>query len=161
MGRPVGSGVVSAEERFWRFVNPIMDDRGCWEWSGALTSGKFNYGKMGLGYKEGWVAASRFSWVMHFGGIPEWACVLHKCDNPPCVNPSHLFLGSKRDNSVDMYEKGRHRGSTVTHCRRGHSRAEHGRAITCTRANGKRYDTWDCKICDKWRKERRRDGNPT
>lgn len=52
--------------------------------------------------------AHRFGWTLANGEIPPGMCVLHRCDNPPCVNPTHLFLGDRRDNAIDMIAKGRH-----------------------------------------------------
>jgi hypothetical protein len=67
--------------------------------------GKTKYGSFKLGDKV--VDAHRVSWMIHFGVIPYKICVLHKCDNRVCVNPEHLFLGTRKDNHDDMVAKGR------------------------------------------------------
>jgi hypothetical protein len=96
-------------ERFWEKVSKdsdrhfALDGKKCWEWRGALTKG---YGQFGVGGGK-LQYAHRFSWMLHNGEIPEGKCVLHKCDNPGCVNPDHLFLGSHADNMKDMASKGR------------------------------------------------------
>lgn len=82
----------------------------CWIWIGARVSkyGKSTYGSFAItrDYK---VTAHRLAWVLAFGEIPEALYVLHKCDNPPCVNPEHLFLGTINDNNQDRTKKGRTR----------------------------------------------------
>jgi hypothetical protein len=90
------------EERFWDNVGPI-DKNGCWAWKGSKF--RFGYGKMN--HKNKAIAAHRVSWLIHNGGIPDNLCVLHSCDNPPCTNPKHLFLGSHADNAADRNKKGR------------------------------------------------------
>jgi len=87
-------------DRFWKKVKKIKN--GCWEWVGATTCG---YGRIGVCGKT--VIAHRLSWVWANGKIPKGLCVLHKCDNRPCVNPKHLFLGTKKDNTRDCIRKGR------------------------------------------------------
>jgi hypothetical protein len=57
--------------------------------------------------QEALIGAHRASWLVHRGHIPTGMCVLHKCDNPSCCNPAHLFLGTKADNTRDMIAKGR------------------------------------------------------
>lgn len=98
------------EQRFWR--NVLKTDS-CWEWQGqcdsvrpASTKGmRLRYGRFQIKGKR--FKAHRISWQMHFGPVPSGLNVLHKCDNPPCINPDHLFLGTTRDNSRDMSAKGR------------------------------------------------------
>lgn len=90
--------------RFWAKVNKKGKNQ-CWEWTAARDP--FGYGRFGLNGKI--CTASRFSWELHYSPISKGMCVLHKCDNPPCVNPNHLFLGTRSDNVADMIAKGRRR----------------------------------------------------
>lgn len=76
----------------------------CTIWAGAKN--KAGYGTRGNG-RGGSALAHRVAFSEAFGPIPEGMCVLHKCDNPPCVNPEHLFLGTQADNVRDMRQKGR------------------------------------------------------
>ena len=89
-------------ENFWSKVNKTES---CWEWTRQKQKG-FSYGK--LTYKNKKRLAHRVSWFLTYG---EWPsnnmCVLHKCDNPSCVNPDHLFLGTQQDNMRDMAIKNR------------------------------------------------------
>lgn len=87
----------SLKERFLKKVGP-PDANGCWNWlAGMNTNG---YGVMGkLGH--------RVAWELFNGPIPVNMCVLHHCDNPRCVNPAHLFIGTQNDNMQDMIKKGR------------------------------------------------------
>ena|ERR1700734_3169973 len=91
---------ASLIRRFWKAV--IKHD-GCWEWTKATA--KHGYGMIGTGRIV--VTAHRVSWEIHFGPIPEGIDVLHKCDNPPCSNPDHLFLGDHADNMADAVRKWR------------------------------------------------------
>lgn len=91
----------------------------CREWSGSRDH-RGGYGQL---YREGrTLKAHRVTYEECIGPIPAGMCVLHKCDNPPCVNPSHLFLGTNEDNVRDRVAKRRTiNGNTVkTHCVRGH-----------------------------------------
>jgi hypothetical protein len=94
--------LVPAEERFWKKVNKTED---CWLWLGHLQRyGRFK--PQGI-RNSPQVLAHRYSYELHFGPIPIGMNVLHKCDNPACVNPDHLFLGTQKDNVIDMMNKGR------------------------------------------------------
>lgn len=130
--------LVGWESKFFSRVEPIMDDRGCWEWSGARSVS--GYGQM---YASGkmWMA-HRISIVLA-GYEPGILYVCHHCDNPSCVNPSHLFLGTCLDNTIDRVSKGRGLMPFADDvpCPRGHT----GRFLTRNRTNGKPWRR--CRIC--------------
>lgn len=82
--------------RFWSYV---LKSSGCWVWTRRCNSdgyGMFDHG-----------SAHRFSWVLHNGPVPQGLCVLHHCDNPPCVKPDHLYCGTKKQNYKDMVQRRR------------------------------------------------------
>lgn len=89
--------------RFWQLIAPGRGD--CWEFFGVRKK-KMGYGQFWLN-ETGIIVAHRAAWILSRGPIPKGMCVLHRCDNPPCVNPDHLFLGTKRDNNLDCFSKGR------------------------------------------------------
>lgn len=86
-----------------KFWGKVQKTNGCWNWIGALT--QKGYGNFRYGYKQ--LRVHRLSWMMHNGKISKDLLVCHSCDNPKCVNPKHLFLGTHSDNRLDMYKKGR------------------------------------------------------
>ena len=91
--------------RFWAKVNVAGPDD-CWEWTASKTMK--GYGQFGV-YGGSPKGAHRVAWEMEVGPIPEGLFVCHHCDNPGCVNPAHLFVGSPSDNMRDCVTKGRHR----------------------------------------------------
>lgn len=91
----------SISERFWAKVD--RDSGGCWKWQGGKRSD--GYGLFQIGPKSR--RAHRVAYVLVKGPIPAGLDVLHHCDNPPCCNPDHLFVGTDLDNARDCREKGR------------------------------------------------------
>lgn len=103
---------TSTLKRFWSKVNKTET---CWLWTASKRCkgyGAFAWMESGTLVQE---RAHRVSWKLVNGPVPDGSCVLHRCDVPACVNPSHLFLGTKADNNHDMCAKGRH-VSGGTHC---------------------------------------------
>lgn len=88
------------EERFWE---KVKKGDGCWIWSSFHN--EYGYGQ--LRFRGRMRGAHRASWEINCGPIPDGLFVLHKCDNPGCVNPNHLFLGTNQDNLRDASNKGR------------------------------------------------------
>lgn len=88
---------------------------GCWEWKGFTNPKGY-----GIIAGSGQVLAHRVSYRELVGPIPDGLCVLHRCDNPPCYNPAHLFLGTRADNNRDMRDKGRHWYLVRETCGNGH-----------------------------------------
>jgi hypothetical protein len=98
------------------FLARTKFNNGCWEWMGTKNS--YGYGVVMINRKV--KRTHRVSWEIHNGPIPKGLYVCHHCDNPPCVRPDHLFLGTCSDNLHDMVKKGRHGSITKPEsCLRG------------------------------------------
>lgn len=132
----------SFEERFWSKVT--RSDR-CWEWQGPRDHDGYGFIKVMRCSRR----AHRCSWELCVGPIPNNLFVLHRCDNPPCVNPAHLFLGTARDNALDMVGKGRAANQRKDHCPQGH---EYDEANTRHGPQGDR----SCRTCRREWKRRAR-----
>lgn len=103
-------------DRFWAHVDRKSPAE-CWEWTGSIF-GAMGYGRFNVGDTS--VPAHRAIMSAIHGELPRTTFVCHHCDNPRCVNPAHLFLGSNSDNQRDSVNKGRHPSTKKTHCPHGH-----------------------------------------
>lgn len=132
--------------RFWRMVEKTS---GCWPWIGSRDR-RSGYGQFRL---NGRVAkAHRWAYEDAYGPLSKDAKVLHRCDNPCCVRPDHLFVGSQADNVADMLAKGRGRVSRLAareDCGNGHGYAENGYQRADGRGRG-------CRQCDRDKSRRHR-----
>lgn len=126
------------ETRFYKFFkeDPLT---GCWEWQAAKNN--IGYGMIRDTDQKKMRTAHRVSYEIHKGSIPLDICVLHTCDNPGCVNPEHLWLGTRQDNTDDMIAKKRHNWfgdlsslATCKHC-----------GYTCVRNLIARWHNENCK----------------
>ena len=141
----------SLQERFFSKVDVSGGPDACHEWRAAKNPK--GYGRFAFGGRN--ALAHRVAWILARGPIlaqsrDEQSLVLHKCDNPGCVNVNHLFLGSNQDNLDDMRGKGRYVNSkwSQTHCKHGHAFNESNTAVckdgarrcrTCHAREGRAY----------------------
>jgi len=100
------------EALFWNKVDKSGGAEACWPWTSGISSryGYFTFSIAGKAYAR---RAHRYSYTITFGDIPEGLCVCHRCDNPICVNPQHLFLGTTKDNVADKIAKGRQQRGVI------------------------------------------------
>lgn len=96
-------GIEDAQERFWRKVDKPNGENGCWLWTGSFTTP--GYGQFRADGKN--LSTHRYAYEISRGPIPKGLLVCHHCDNPKCVRPDHLFLGTHKDNHDDSVAKGR------------------------------------------------------
>lgn len=101
---------LSDKEKEKLFWSKVKKSKNCWIWQAYCDA--HGYGQMEFNKKL--IGTHRYSWIISFGEIPKGLYVLHKCDNPSCVRPSHLFIGTQKDNGIDMMKKGRGGNSKLT-----------------------------------------------
>jgi hypothetical protein len=102
------------EERFWKYV---YKTDGCWFWIGTLSAK--GYGQLRV--DDSCIYAHHLSYRIHFGDYDGGLWILHKCDTTPCVNPEHLYAGTRAQNIQDKILAGHANGKSFqTHCKRGH-----------------------------------------
>ena len=115
--------IIVTPELVSRFESKVVRDdcmtNGCHIW----TAGRHKNGYGHMKVKTKTLIASRVSYVIYKGEIPHGMQVCHRCDNPPCVNPAHLFIGTGSDNMNDCVTKGRNVNASKTHCPEGHEYA--------------------------------------
>lgn len=129
--------------RFWTRV-AIRGADECWEWTGPRQSfghGFFHVGRVSIG-------SHRVAYFLATGEMDDALFVCHKCNNPPCCNPAHLYLGTQKDNMADCKRAHRTRGCRTTHCPRGHEKTPENtpeNTIATRRRDG--YTRYTCRRC--------------
>jgi hypothetical protein len=150
-----GRKPIPEEERFWEKVdksgqNPDFPD--CWEWTAHRSKGygAFSHKPDGKSKK---ISAHKYSWQKANGKqVPEGLEVCHLCNNPPCVRPDHLEVGTRSHNQRYSVLHGNHKESRKTHCKHGHRYDDASTYWKISEHTG--FKTRDCKICHKrWNQE--------
>lgn len=127
-----------APERFW---NRVEKSDGCWLWRGDGNGTGYGVVSIIVNKHRTRLLAHRYSFQYHFGPIHRQTVVMHLCDVPLCVNPSHLAAGTQRDNILDMMRKKRHWSFRLTACAQGHPR------VPENFLKGNTPGTWRCREC--------------
>lgn len=145
-GDPLVTSVIvgNDEARFWSYVDKSGGPDACWPWTG--TRSPDGYGQFGIRADGRTVIMNATRWILgNLRGRPlapgnQEECACHHCDNPPCCNPAHLYIGTHADNMADMAERKRQPKANVTHCPQGHPYDDEN---TLIRRDGRRK----CREC--------------
>lgn len=147
-GKPARTDLTPIET----FMRYVSKQDSCWIWNGPVRDPRRrngHYGVFSLGGKRH--SAHRWLYEHTVGPVPRDLFCCHKCDNPRCVNPEHIFIGSQADNIADCTSKGRHhsnRHSEKTHCPRGH---EYSKENTMIQVKSDGVVGRKCKMCNRLR----------
>ena len=138
---PCQKGMPPVWDRLWARVDKRSWEE-CWPWIGKSRH-KFGYGIIYQGNGKRMATTSRVAYQLIYGPLASKQHVLHRCDNPACCNPHHLFVGTQGDNVRDALSKGRIRNGSdyATHCKRGHKYPDGQRTCgECRRERGRIRD---------------------
>lgn len=116
----VKNGSADPIEAFWLKVDKASSERGCWLYTGFRKWDGYGWLARIVNGKQRYLTAHRYAWMLMHGEPRKGLHILHKCDNPPCCNPDHLFIGTHQENHADKMAKGRARNrnsakSTLLH----------------------------------------------
>ena len=150
---PFENSLNLSKEEIDKFKSKFDLASNCWNWNKSTC--RKGYGRFYA--RQRWWTASRISFVIYKGKIDYGKLVLHTCDNPPCVNPKHLYLGNEKDNANDCVNRNRNPLSNKSHCKNGHLLSGMNCGVYKSN-NGNKYRR--CKICYRtwlknWRKRER------
>jgi hypothetical protein len=134
-------------DSFWNKVDLFhgITDEDCWKWKGA----KSPYSYPAIWHNKSSIQAYRVSWILNRGDIPPRMEICHKCDMPSCVNPSHLFVGTHRENLIDCAKKNRLNNCRLkrTHCPHGHKFTPENTYVCLAKNTGRTHRR--CRKCIK------------
>ena len=136
----------------WEEVERIPELGACWEWKGARRNSRGGYGLIRIGRQR---YAHRVAYEARNGAFDVSLSVLHHCDNPPCVNPDHLYVGTHDDNMRDVKVRGRHWNTNKDSCPHGHEYTQKNTIYLGGKQEGGRR----CRKCKNEEANRRRDND--
>lgn len=141
-------GLSPAEILEWHGWD-VHPETGCWEWRGDLDRKGYGRVRSRPHFGASWGAAHRISFEVYTGATADGHVVRHSCDNPPCINPAHLLVGTVQDNMRDMAERKRQHYQARTRCKRDHDLTLPDAYFvqSMRRRDGSRIDVNRCRLC--------------